>query len=229
MKSPEKQGPTAQETATADVSSQTWADYVERYRPAEAALIRKAEFTAGEKAQVKGEVAADTAAAFKGASRSSISANEQAGASAASGKSKLALAADAIAQGTAAGVGKGMAVAGGNVDQDQMNLKIAGFGRGVAQDATANMSRGAQRATRLALAASQARFEKNQATVNAVAGVAGAAAAKFKSNYDKKKSANEFDAEFGSGYDMPEVEFGFGDRSKPLPGMPKGFFDGFGD
>ena len=189
-KKPKKQGPTASETALADVSQQQWADYVERFRPAEAALIRKAQFTAGEKAQVKGEVAADTAAAFSGLTRDTIAKGGAAGAKVGSGKTKLALAADTRAAGTAKGVGQGLAVVGGEVDSQMKKLGIAATGRGIARETTANLSRGAQRATSLALAASQAKFERNQALVEGVSTVAGAAVRKYQLNKEKDAFAD---------------------------------------
>ena len=86
MAKAKKVGPTAQERALSDVSLSSWNDYVERFRPAEAALIKKAEFTAGEKAQVKGEASADTHAAFAGLSRDTVAKGGQAGADVNSGK-----------------------------------------------------------------------------------------------------------------------------------------------
>ena len=225
MKSPKKQGPTAEETALREVSSQQWNDYVERFQPAEAALIKKAEFTAGEKAQVKGEVAGDVAAAFKGATRNTVSSHGAGGADVSSGKTKLSLAADASAAGTAKGVGQGIAVAGGQVDSDQMKLKIAGIGRGVAHAATADLSREARGATRLALAASQARFEKNQAIVEGVATVAGAATKKFQLHNEGKKDAKKFSDEFGD-FDVSLPDIGFGDRSTPINFGPNPFVGG---
>ena len=179
MAKPKKVGPTQQERALADVSGQQWADYVERFRPAEAALIRKAEFTAGEKAQVKGEVAGDTAAAFAGLARDTVAKGGAAGANVNYGKTKLSLAANANAAGTAKGVGQALAVAGGEVDSSMQKLGITAMGRGIAHEATANLSRGAQRATSLAIAASQAKFERNQALVEGVATIAGAATKKY--------------------------------------------------
>ncbi len=178
MKSPKKVGPTAQETALADVSAQQWTDYVERFRPAEAALIKQAQLTEGERAQVKGEVAGDTAAAFKGLTRNTIATGEQTGADVSSGKTKLSLAGDADAAGTATGLGQAAAITGAEVDAEQQKVRIVGFGRNLATDATANLSRGAQRATRTALAASESRFQLNQSRLDAFATVAGAATRK---------------------------------------------------
>ncbi len=184
-------GPTASERALADVSSQQWDDYVQRFRPAEAALIKKAKFTAGEKAQVKGEASADTAASFAGLARDTVSKGKQAGGDANSGRTKFSLAADAEAAGSVSGLAQGAAVTGGELDAEGQNLKIAGFGRKVATDVTANLSRGAQRATALAIADSQAKFERNAALLDTVASVAGAATRKL----TMKKPLSQADAD----------------------------------
>ncbi len=196
MQSPKKEAPTAQERALTDVSLASWTDYVERFRPAEIALIKKAEFTAGEKAQVKGEVAADTASAFSGLNRDTISSGEQTGADVSSGKTKLGLAGDAQAAGTARGLGQAVAVTGGEIDSEQQKVRIAATGRNLAHDATANLSRGAQRATSLALAASEARFSRNQSNIDAMFAVAGAGTRKYQLNKQAKIDAtplNEID------------------------------------
>lgn len=186
-KAPSKQPPTAQERALADVADSTWNDYIARFRPAEAALIKKAEFTAGEKAQVQGEASADAASAFKGLSRDTVAKAGQAGANVGSGKTKFGLAADAEAAGGAVGLGKAAAVTGGELDSEQQKLRIAGFGRKVAAGTMANLSRGAQRATSLALAASQAKFDRNNAIVEGISAVAGAATRKYQLAQEKKQ------------------------------------------
>jgi len=191
-KAPSKEQPTASERALAAVSQSQWTDYVERFRPAEAAMIKKAQLTEGERAQVKGEVAADTAAAFKGLSRDTVAKGAQSGANVSSGKTKLSLAGDAIAQGEVRGVGQAVAETGAEIDAEQQKLRIVGHGRQVATDVTSNLSRGAQRATSLALAASQARFQRNLDTVDAVASVAGAATRKLNK---PKKFLSQADAD----------------------------------
>jgi len=180
-KQPKDPGPSQQEMALADVSSQQWNDYISRFRPAELALAKNAELTKGERAQVKGEVAADTAQAFKGLTRSTIAAGGAAGAQAGSGKTKLSIAADASAAGKAKGVGQSMAETGAEIDAQGRQLQIASFGRGVAQNVTANLSRGAQRATSLAIAASEAKFVRNATRMNLAGAVAGAASRKYQS------------------------------------------------
>lgn len=171
----EIEGPSQQEIALAEVSTETWEAYKEDYRPAEKALQKKAEFTAGEEAQVKGEVAADSAAAFAGLARDTVATGEQTGAGGNSGRTKLGLAADAEAQGKAVGLGQAAAKTGGEIDSEQQNVKIVGFGRNLGDDATANLSRGAVRATKIAIAEAQAKHTRNQALQEGLATVAGAA------------------------------------------------------
>jgi len=189
MAKAKKEGPTAQERALEGVATATWNDYVGRYRPAEAELIRRAEFTDGERASLKGQASADVAGAFKGLTRNTIASGAQSGADIQSGKTKLSLAGDASAQGATRGLAQGAAVTGGEVDRDRQQLGIAALGRNIATDATSNMARGAQRATSLALAASDAKFQRNLARTDALATVAGAVTRKVKGVYDAKKAA----------------------------------------
>lgn len=196
MKSPKKPGPTAEERALEETSTAEWTDYVARFRPAEAELIRRAQLTEGERAAVKGQVSADTAAAFKGLTSSTIRSGGASGAKISSGKTKLRLADDALAQGTTRGLAASAAETGAEIDRDQQQVGIVGLGRQIATDVTADLSRGARRATRLALAASQARFERNQAVVSGLSAVAGAATRKFGDPFGtkgKKDSAEQLE------------------------------------
>ena len=226
-KAPKKQGPTAAETALAEVSSAQWNDYVARFRPAEAALAKDAELTKGEIARVKGEVSADTEAAFKGLTRATIASGEAAGADVSSGKTKLSLAANADAKGTAKGVGQSVAKTGAEIDSQGRRVQIAGFGRGVATDVTRNLSRGAQRATGLALAESNARFQTQLARNDAFATVAGGAAAKFRSIRE-----NKLDGDLVEGVEIPAFKTGDStlgaDAFKRAGGDPFSPFQPFG-
>jgi hypothetical protein len=179
MKTPKKQGATAEETALKETSIAQWNDYVGRFRPAEAALAKKAELTSGERASVKGQASADTAAAFKGLNRETIAAGGQTGANANSGKTKLSLAGNAEAQGKARGLSGAIAETGAEIDSDQQKVGITALGRNIAANATADLARGARRATNVALASAAARHQKNEAAILGVASVAGAAARKF--------------------------------------------------
>ena len=196
-KKPKKQAATPEEVELQRVSSSSWNDYVARFRPAEAALAKQAKLTAGERAQVKGEVSADVAEAFKGLTRDTIASGGRAGADVSSGKTKLGLAADARAAGTARGVGASIAETGAEIDESEQLLGIAATGRGLANTATANLSRGAHRATNLALAASNAKFERNRALVQGISAIAGAGAAKYLEVRGKK-------TDFGS--DLVKIE-----------------------
>jgi len=225
MKSPSKPEPTEEEKALEKVSVDTWNDYITRYRPAEAALAKKAEFTAGERAQVTGEVSADTAAAFKGLHRSTVSSSAVAGADVSSGKTKFSLAADATAQGKARGLGQGAAITGGELDSTQQNLKLTAFGRGLASDVVSNMSRGAQRATTLALSESEARWQRNMANVDAAMTVAGGAFQVGKMRKESKPSRERI-KQMGNevrGLDLPEIGFDI-PEDNPFGDYPFGNF-----
>ena len=189
-KPPKKQGPTAEERELNRVSVAQWNDYVTRFRPAEAELVRRAELTAGERASVKGQARGDVAAAFDGLTRDTIAAGGQTGARVNSGKTKLALAGNAQAEGKTAGLAAAAAETGAEIDRDQQQTGITGLGRSIATDVTADLSRGARRATNLALAASQARFQRNQDVINAAAAVTGAGIRKYQLSKEAKKKEN---------------------------------------
>lgn len=191
MKKPKKQGPTAEEKALQEVSIGQWNDYVARFRPAEAELARRAEFTRGEKLAAEGMAGADAAAAFKGLTRDTIASQKIAGADASSGRTKFALAGNAEAKGKATGLAAAAASTGQKIQSDAERLGITAIGRGVASGTTSDMAAGARRATNLALAAREARFERNQSIVLGAATVAGAATARYQLN--KNKSLEEID------------------------------------
>jgi len=194
MKGPQVQQ-TEQERALNEVSVAQWNDYVSRFRPAEAALVKNLELTGGERARVKGDVAADTAAAFKGLTRSTISAGEQSGADVSSGKTKFSLAGNADARGRALGQGQAIAETGAEIDRDQKMTGVAALGRGIAADVTSDLSRGARRASRVAIAEAVSKFERNEAALNAGAAVAGAATRKYGPKLAKKLRDRKIDKE----------------------------------
>jgi len=195
MKKPAPIQATPEETELQRVSSAQWNDYVARFRPAEAALAKSVELTAGERAQVKGEVSADTAAAFKGLARETTSATGQAGASVSSGKAKLGLAANAQAAGRSRGVGQAIAETGAEIDESSKQVGLVALGRGIARDVTSNLSRGARRATGLAIAESEAKRLKNEALLAGVSTVAGAATRRFGPGILERSRNKKIDAE----------------------------------
>ncbi len=178
-KAPRKVQASAEEKALGESSIGMWNDYVSRFRPAEAALAKDAILTPGERASIKGGVSGDVGEAFKGLTRSTISSGEISGADVNSGKTKLSLAGDAEARGKATGIGQNVADVTAGLDEEQKKLQIVGFGRDIQTDTTRFAARGAQRATSVAIAASNASFQRNQARTDAVAGIAGAAFRRF--------------------------------------------------
>lgn len=207
---PTKQVATKGEIELGQRSVTAWNDYVSKFMPAEAELARRAEFTAGEKARVTGEANADTANAFKGLTRSTVTSAAQGGADVSSGKTKFSLAADATAQGKASGLSQAAASVGGQLDSEQQKLGLVGLGRNIASSATANLSRGAQRATSLALAESAAKYQRNleisQARSDLVFGVAGAAANKGLQAYKNKKFTDKLPT---SKLNLPDISAPF--------------------
>jgi hypothetical protein len=185
MKAP-KVKPTEAEKALERVSVSQWNDYVGKFRPAEAALAKKIELTEGERAQVKGQVAADTAAAFKGVARSTTVATSVAGANVASGRSKFTLAENIRAEAKAKGVGQAGAETGAEISEVQGKQRLAAFGRGVSADVTENLQSGAVRATNLALAEARAKFAKNESVLESASTLAGFAFKKFRTFQQSK-------------------------------------------
>lgn len=174
-----KQKASQQESALAEVSHAQWRDYQARFRPAEIEMIKRSEFTAGERAEVEGAAGADAAQAFKGLTRNTVSAAGQAGANAASGKVKMSLAGDADAFGEARGLARSAAGTGGEVDASQQKLRIASLGRNIASGVTADMARGARRSSALARAAADAKFQRNADMANLAMAVGGASLRKY--------------------------------------------------
>jgi hypothetical protein len=220
---------TEEERALKEVSVAQWNDYVSRFRPAEAELIKRAELTGGEKASVRGQAATDVASAFKGLTKGTITAGEVSGADVSSGKTKFGLAANADARGRSIGLGTVAGELGAMESQDRQQAGIAAMGRGIAADVTQSMAQGARRATRVAMAEAAGKFERNQAMLNAGAAVAGAAARKWgpelmnkrmlkkhgmdiKSNWDKNIESAKFRSAWpgGTGHtwgDIPKHAF----------------------
>ena len=196
---------TPEERALKEVSIAQWNDYVNLYQPAEAELMKRAELTAGELASVKGQASADTAAAFKGLTRSTQAASEASGADLSSGKSKFSLAADADARGTAGGLSQVAAEIGAKSQADKQQAGIVALGRQVAADVTADMSAGARRASRVSMAQAAGKYERNAAAIGAAATVAGAAYRKWGQDYVQdwkdKKMLEKHDMDFKGNWD----------------------------
>lgn len=216
-KGPKVPGPSPEEIALKEVSVAQWNDYVSRFRPAEAELIKRSELTAGERASIRGQAATDTASAFKGLTRGTVAAGEASGADVTSGKTKMGLAGNADARGQAIGMGAVAGELGAMAAQDKQQAGIAAMGRNIATDATTSFAQGARRASKVAMATAAARWETNVAAINAAAAVGGAAARKwgpglmdkrrlkkagmdFKSNWDTNIEAAELRSAFPEGY-----------------------------
>ena len=187
MKAP-KQEQKEQERALNEVSVAQWTDYVARYQPAEAELIKRSELTAGERASLKGQVAGDVSSAFKGLTRDTLATSEQSGAGIESGKAKFSLAANADAKGRALGTGQVLAERGAEVARDQQQAGISALGRGIAADVTQNMARGARIATRVGMAEAAGRFSRNSQLLDTSAAVAGAAWKKWGVPYMEQRA-----------------------------------------
>jgi hypothetical protein len=172
-------GPSQADIAQVEVASARWDHYMANYRPAELELVRRSEFTAGEQAQVRGEVAADTAAAFSPLTRKTISAGSQAGHRAGSGSTKLDLAGNALAQGTAQGVGKAAATLGGRLESEMEQFRVTSIGQGKVSDVQTDLSRAARRSNTVSVHKAILKAEEQNQRVAAAATVAGAGVRKY--------------------------------------------------
>jgi hypothetical protein len=178
-KKPKDPGPSQADIAQVQVSQARWSHYVSQYRPAEAALVERAEFTAGERNRVRGEVAADTAAAFKGLDRKTVSAGGQAGSKVGSGSALMALAGNAEAQGGAQGVGKAAATLGGKLQSEGEKFRVTQIGQGVVSGIHSDLSQAARRQTAVANQKAFLKAQQQNARIAAAATVAGAGVRKY--------------------------------------------------
>ena len=190
-KAPKDPGPSEADRAQVEVSEATWTDYVERYRPAEAQLVKRAQYSAGERSRVRGEVSGDAAAAFKGLARKTVSASGQAGQKVGSGSLVAALAGNAGAQGEVTGVGKAAADLGGRLKSEGDKLGVTAIGRNVVAGVQTNLSQAAQRQTQVALQKSMLKAALQNQKIELGAAVLGAGVRKGKGLYDKAQTAQQ--------------------------------------
>jgi hypothetical protein len=183
-KKPKDPGPSQADIAQVQVSQARWNHYVAQYRPAEAAMVARSEFTAGERNRVRGEVAADTAGAFGGLNRKTIAAGNQAGDKTGSGSALMALAGNAEAQGGAQGLGKGAATLGGKLQSESEKFRVTQVGQGVVSGIQSDLSQAARRQTAVANQKAFLKAQVQNAKIAAAATVAGAGVRKYKGHLD---------------------------------------------
>jgi hypothetical protein len=185
-KAPKDPGPSQADIAAVEVAEHQWSDYVSRYRPAEVELIKRSEFTAGERARVQGEASADTAAAFSGLTRGATVASAVSGAGIGSGQHKLALADISKTAGMTKGAGKVAATLGGRLSSENEKLGITAVGRGVASNVASDLSRAGRRQTQVTLQKALLKAERQNQQIAAAATIAGAGVRKGMSMLDAR-------------------------------------------
>lgn len=203
MSKPKKAKKTAQEKALEQASIKKHQSYVELFRPAEAKFIEQIKVTQGEREQIRGRVAADSAAANKETQKLTRGAQRARGAEAGSGASILAQAGASIKTGTVRG--KGVAAADqGAVDAGLTGqVKAVAFGEGIAQDALINTAQGAERATRQIIADVE---NKNAIRANLIGAAGTVAGAGFEELRNKKKETKLRKTLLDAGRTPEEIE-----------------------
>jgi hypothetical protein len=178
-KQPKDPGPSQADVAQVAVAEARWNDYVAMYRPAEAAMVKRSEFSAGERNRVRGEVSGDTGAAFKGLDRKTVSAGGQAGGKISSGSTLMALAGNAEAQGGAQGIGKAAATLGGKLQSESEKFRVTQVGSGIVSGIQSDLSQAARRQTAVANQKAFLKAQQQNAKIAAAATVAGAGVRKY--------------------------------------------------
>jgi hypothetical protein len=229
-KKPKDPGPSQADIAQVQVAEASWNDYVSTFRPAEAEMVKRSEFTAGERSRVRGEVAADTATAFKGLTQKTVSASGQAGQKIGSGSLLADLAGNASAQGEATGVGKAAATLGGRLQSEGEKFRVTQTGRNIVSNIQSDLSQAARRQTAVSLQKAQLKAAIQNQKVTAAATIAGAGARKFKGYLDSQKEGASLTEAIES-FDMPELDtsafdtadvFNWDPNSLKLPGIKIG-------
>lgn len=214
-KKPKDPGPSAADVAQVEVSGERFSMWMSDFRPAAAAMVKRASaVSAGERYRVRGETAADTAGAFKELNRTTISASSQVGQKAGSGGLVASMAANARSQGEASGMGKSAVTLGARLDKETEQFRAAQIGSGIADSVQTSLSQAGRRQTQVSLQKAILNAEKQNRKVAAGAAAAGAIARKYgpglKDKWQDKKMAKlQADAE-AAGVGIPGFEEYYG-------------------
>jgi len=152
-----KQKASAREKALAERAAREWNDYVTRFAPAEDALLAKLRDTEGAIERGRAEAGKAAAEAFGGDDAAYMAGGLRVGQALNSGSSVLGLA-DRV-HGLAGAAGQGAAGAERAAKERELKglLKMAAFGRGLADDSTLSLARAGREET---TAASENMFRK---------------------------------------------------------------------
>lgn len=186
MSKPKKAKKTEQEKTLEIISIKKHESYVKLFRPAEKKFIEQIQVTQGEREQIRGRVAADSAAANKDTQKLTRAAQRARGGEAGSGASILAQADASRSTGSTRGLGVAAADVGAVDAGLTGQVKAVAFGENIAHDALINVSQGAERATRQIIADVA---NKNAIRENLFGAAGTIAGAGFEATRNKKKEA----------------------------------------
>lgn len=145
------------------------------------------------KEQLAGMANADTTQAFAGNNEAIINSGLASGANVGSGKMQMGLAANKDAHATAMGLGMGDAARSAEDNRAQGLLKMAAFGRGLADTSTMNLGKGAQLAQARAKNAAAIGASNNAFNSDIANGFAGMAVNSYYKAPAAAGSASEWD------------------------------------
>lgn len=176
---PSQVGPTEKEAALVEVGAKQWGEFLVKSNKIEPELIKQTRASTARRSAAEGLVSADTAASFSGLAGETTSVEALRGATSGSSAAKFAEVANTLGQGTTGAAGQVVAERGVADAEAAADVKLAAFGRGVANAATIDLARGARRASALARAEGISKFEEKATQRAAVASLAGGAVRKF--------------------------------------------------
>jgi len=212
-KSPSDPGMSAADRENVRISDWKASYYDKSFKPIEEAMIKRTEYTAGERNRVRGNVAADTAAAFKNLSRQTVSAGGQSGAKIGSGSMLMSQAGNVSAQGAATGVGRAAADLGGRLQSENEQFVASQLGQNMSAQLQTNLAMVGQRQNQVSMQKAFLKAQEQNQRMEAAGAIAGSAAAKYMHVKEAKALAAEEQAGLKSaldweGVELPEISIG---------------------
>jgi hypothetical protein len=218
-----KQKQSQNERDLAIVSAKEMNHYLDNYRSAEHQLIAQIKTSAGDRANAKGAAASQARQMSAGLSQGTAVANLAAGAEFTSGRSVLQSA--GVHQATASAAAQGSYGIDNEADVQDLkgSMKIAAFGRDMADNSRLGLEQGATRTSKAAYASLQAKMMERQAIWNAAGTVAGAVLASGKFNKKPKEPwKRDSKAEYGTLANPNYYDSNYGKYDSVKPTNTKG-------
>jgi hypothetical protein len=179
MDSPKPKGPTANERELSKRAGNDYNHYLSNYRSAEHQLISQSQLSAGTRNSAKGAATTDAVAAFTDVSRGTQQAQLASGARGGSSRSVFSQSGLTDAIGTARGQSAESIDVAVDDQIQQGKMKIAAFGRNMADSSMLGLQQGATRASSSALASAAAKDTVRQARWGAIGSIAGIGASVY--------------------------------------------------